>query len=98
VRVFQHVLLPAYRCSADGQPCAVTRCSSRVSKRRKDVAVKHSCTRPWFCATSVTGSPAITTMAEGEMSINGPIRRARSVDTAATKETMAVRKGVLAPQ
>lgn len=59
-------------------------------RRRVSLAL---CTLSCACRAVI---PGVSSRHDG--SVNGGHRRVRSVDTAATKETLAVRKGVLAPQ
>ena len=98
--VITHSVPRAHPLSSQPKQTAVTRRLCKVSafagprsiplRRRVSLAL---CTLSCACYAVI---PGVSSRHDG--SVNGGHRRVRSVDTAATKETLAVRKGVLAPQ
>ena len=95
-----HTVPLAHPLSTQPKQTAATRKLCKVSafggprsipvRRRVSLAL---CTLSCACRAVI---PGVSSRHDG--SVNGGHRRVRSVDTAATKETLAVRKGVLAPQ
>ena len=95
-----HLVFVSHPLSSQPKQTAVTRRLCKVSafagprsiplRRRVSLAL---CTLSCACYAVI---PGVSSRHDG--SVNGGHRRVRSVDTAATKETLAVRKGVLAPQ